>query len=83
MKYANEQVLDNYRDSMWDTAFVESLRSEVRGLESRDDPKVMAGYTNSLTGPANKRTDYIKECIWQRNANLQQFEMIVLNNPDW
>lgn len=84
MRYAHEEVLDNYQDSMWDTAFVESFRSEVKELESRHDRKGMAGDRKSPTGPAKKRTtDYIKECIWQRNANLQQFEMIVLGNPDW
>lgn len=86
MKYANELVLDNYRDSMWDTAFGGSLRSEVGLLESRDqdDSNVMASHINSLTGPAKKRTsDYIKECIRQRNANLKQFELILHINADW
>lgn len=89
MKYANDQVLYIYRNSMWDTGYDGSLRSEVRWLESRDDPKMMVSYMNSLTGPAKKRkstlqsTDYIKECIWQRNANLQQFETIVHTNADW
>lgn len=74
---------------MWDTAFDGSLRSEVRWLKSRDDPKVMDSYMNSPTGPVKKRnstlrsTDYIKKCIWQRNANLQQFEVIVHGNADW
>lgn len=89
MKYADEQVTKHYRNSMWDTAFDGSLRSEVRWLESRDNPKVMVSYMNSLTEPVQERsstlrsTDYIKECIWQRNANLQQFEAIVHANADW
>lgn len=65
---------------MWDTAFDGSLRSEVKWLESRDDPKMVVSYMDSLTaGPEKKRnstlrsTDYIKECIEQRDANLRQF----------
>lgn len=89
LKYANEQVVKHYRNSMWDTAFDGSLRSEVKWLESRDDPKMMVSYMDSLTGPEKKRnstlrsTDYIKECICQRDANLRQFELIVHTNADW
>lgn len=89
MKYAIEQVLKHDRNSMWDTAFDGSLRSEVKWLESRDDPKMMVSDMDSLTGPEKKRnstlqrTDYIKECICQRDANLRQFELIVHTNADW
>lgn len=89
MKYANEHLLKFYRNSMWDTGLDGSLLSEVRWLKSRDDPKVMEGYLRDKIGPVKKNSpplrmvDHIKECIRQRNANLQQFEAIVHANADW
>lgn len=89
IKYANEQVLEHYRNSMWDTGFDGSLLAEVKWLKSRDDSELMEGYMTFQQGPEKntcstlRMVDCIKECVRQRNANLQQFEAIVHKNADW
>lgn len=89
VKYANEQLPKYYRNSRSDTGLDGSLLSEVRWLKSRDDPKEINNYMSPQKEPVKKNNptvrmvDHIKECIWQRNANLQQFEAIVHTNADW
>lgn len=96
ISYANEHVDQYYHEPYWATALEVWFVSEVARLKgnSYGDPEVMEGYlgrqiVDTTTEEQKKKTlstlkiqDYIKEAIWQRSTNLEQFNEIVLANLD-
>lgn len=89
ISYANEHVAEYYHEPFWATTLEVWFVSEVARLKANRDPKVMEGYLSRLTDMDEEKTlstlridDYIKEAIWQRSINLEQFNAIVLANLD-
>ncbi|MCJ1346303.1 hypothetical protein MMC31_004518 [Peltigera leucophlebia] len=85
LQYANEHVTEYYHEPFWATALEVSIVSEVARLKGSRDPKVMEGYLSRHLGTVEEKSfstlkveDYIKEVIWRRSANLEQFNAIVL-----
>lgn len=90
ISYANEHVGQYYHEPFWATALEVWFVSEVARLRANRDPKVMEAYLSRQTDTEEKKTfstlkidDYIKEAIWQRSTNLEQFNAIVLASLDW
>lgn len=82
MKYANEHVVEYYKEPIWATALEVSLVSEVARLKVK-----MQEYLNRETRPEETFTtlriqDFIKEAIWERSTNLTRFAEIVHSNLD-
>lgn len=91
ISYANEHVAEYYHEPFWATALEVWFVSEVARLKANKDPKVMEGYLSrqrdteeeeEKTLSTLKIDDYIKEAIWQRSTNLEQFNAIVLAHLD-
>lgn len=89
ISYANEHVAQYYHEPFWATALEVWFVSEVARLRANRDPNVMEGYLSRQTGTVEEKTlstlkidDYIKEAIWQRSTNLEQFNAIVLASLD-
>ena len=90
MRYANGHVTEYYHEPIWATALEVFFVSEVARLKADRDPKVMEGYLSRQAAEAGKKKsfstlkieDYIKEVIWRRSANLEQFNTIVLAHLD-
>lgn len=89
ISYANEHVSQYYHEPFWATALEVWFVSEVARLKANRDPKVMEGYLSRQTDAEEEKTlstlkidDYIKEAIWQRSTNLEQFNAIVLASLD-
>lgn len=89
ISYANEHVAKYFHEPFWATALEVWFVSEVARLKANRDPKVMEGYLSRQIDTEEEKTlstlkieDYIKEAIWQRRTNLEQFNAIVLANLD-
>lgn len=92
ISYANEHVAEYYHEPFWATALEVWFVSEVARLKANKDPKVMEGYLSRQRDTEEeeeektlsnlKIDDYIKEAIWQRSTNLEQFNAIVLAHLD-
>lgn len=89
MSYASEHVTEYYHEPYWATLLEVWFVSEVARLKMNRDPKVMEGYLSRRTDTEEEKTlstlkieDYIKEAIWQRSVNLEQFNAIVLSHLD-
>ena len=97
ISYANEHITEYYHEPFWATVLEVWFVSEVARLKANRDPKVMEGYLSrrqqqqvaagmeeeeEKTLTTLKVDDYIKEAIWQRSANLEHFNEIVLAHLD-
>ena len=97
ISYANEHITEYYHEPFWATVLEVWFVSEVARLKANRDPKVMEGYLSrrqqqqvaagmeeeeEKTLTTLKVDDYIKEAIWQRSANLEHFNAIVLAHLD-
>lgn len=86
INYGNEYLDEYSKTQWWFISLDKRLLSEVDLLIEEGTPEIMDRYLSSQTRKENKRTysdldmiDYVKEVMWQRFTNLNQF-IEILNN---